>query len=294
MTGFAQTVLQDEGFVLTVTLRSVNHRSLDLHLNLPEVLQAFEPAIRKEITARHPRGHLQLRVTLEREAGDALAVNEDLIANYVALFRRVEERFGLPQGAGMTTLAQLPGVIAVTGAHRAMPISPQLEAAFRNALRETVSGWDQMREKEGMILAQDLRTRGLEICSSIERLERHREEMVPLAQQKLRERLEKWLGQSGIDPSRLAQEAAMIAERTDVSEEILRLQAHLAQFLELLDGNSDIGKKLDFLLQEIQRELNTLTAKTAGLGVSSLPMTEVALGIKGEVEKLREQVQNLQ
>src|ERR1019366_4650740 len=126
MTGFAQTVVQEDGFILTVGLRSVNHRGLDLHLNLPEQLQRFEPAVRREIHACHPRGHLQLRVTLEREAGTGPAVDEGLIGEYLDLFRRVGERYGLPLETAMATLPQLPGVIAVTGCHSS-PVSQHLE-----------------------------------------------------------------------------------------------------------------------------------------------------------------------
>ncbi len=115
-----------------------------------------------------------------------------------------------------------------------------------------------------------------------------------MAQKRLRERLDAWLGHAALDSARLAQEAAMLAEHTDISEEVVRLKSHAAQFLKLLDGQPEVGKKFDFLLQETQRELNTLLAKTAGLGESGLPMTQLALEIRGEVEKLREQAQNVQ
>jgi uncharacterized protein (TIGR00255 family) len=185
-------------------------------------------------------------------------------------------------------------VVAVTSSHDTFSISPQLESAFLRAVRDSVSNWDEMRAAEGSVLEQDLRTRGFQICGFAERMEQMRQDAVPLAQKKLRERLQQWLGQSGFDSARLAQEAALLAERTDISEEVLRLKAHSAQFVEMLGGGMEIGKKLDFLLQEIQRELNTLMAKTTGLGDSSLAMTQLALDIKGEVEKLREQVLNLQ
>jgi uncharacterized protein (TIGR00255 family) len=294
MTGFAQTVVQEDGFVLTVNLRSVNHRALDLHVNLPEQLQKFEPAARREIQACHPRGHLQLKVTLEQEAGANPAVDEAMIGKYIELFRRVGERYGLPLEAAMTALPRLPGVIAVPGGFHFPPVSQHLEDAFPKALRETLENWDKTRAEEGMVLERDLRERGLRICDLVERMEQLRLEAVPLAQKKMRERLDVLLGQGGMDAARLAQEAALLAEHTDISEEVLRLKAHSAQFLALLDGQPEIGKKLDFLLQETQREINTLLAKTAGLGGSGLPMTQLALEIRGEVEKLREQALNVQ
>ena len=294
MTGFAQTVLQEDGCLLTVTMRSVNHRTLDLHLNLPEQLSRFEPVVRKEISALNPRGHLQLRVTLERGTAAAPAIDEALIGRYIELFRRVGERHGLSLETSIQALSQLPGVVAFNGASSQQEVSPELEATFLKALKDTIREWDAMRAGEGAVLAEELRSRATGIQSSLERLEQLRVETLPLAQEKLRERLQAWLGQSSIDSSRLAQEAAMLAEHTDVSEEVLRLKAHLDQFVGMLDGNPEIGKKLDFLLQEIQRELNTLLAKTTGLGERGLGMTQTALEIKGEVEKLREQVQNVQ
>jgi uncharacterized protein (TIGR00255 family) len=298
MTGFAQVVAQEDGFLLTVSLRSVNHKTLDLHLNLPEQLQRFEPLVRKEIATLRPRGHLQLKVTLERETAGAPAVNEALVGHYIELFRGVAEHHGLTLETALNTLAHLPGVIASGGSQSSSnssgPMSPQIEAAFLSALRETLEEWDQMRAGEGAVLEDDLRNRALLISSLLERLEQLREEMLPLAQKKLRDRLQSWLEQNPLDPARVSQEAATLGERTDVSEEILRLKAHFAQFLGLLSANPETGKKLDFLLQEIQRELNTTLAKTAGLGESGLGMTQLALEIKAEAEKLREQVQNVQ
>jgi len=173
-------------------------------------------------------------------------------------------------------------------------VSPRLEAAFLKAVEDTLDHWDQMRAGEAAVLVEDLRARTLRITAFVERMEQLREETLPLARKKLQERLQSWLGQNMLDAGRLAQEAAMLAEHTDVSEEVLRLRAHFAQFLTMLDGNAEAGKKLDFLLQEIQRELNTLLAKTTGLGESGLRMTQTALEMKGEAEKLREQVQNVQ
>ena len=294
MTGFAQTVVHEDGMSLAVSLRSVNHRGLDLHLTLPEQLQRLEPTVRKEVQARHPRGHLQLRVTLQPEGARSPSVDEELIGKYIDLFRRVGEHYALPLDSALTYLPQLPGVIAEPSSIGSPQLSPQLEGAFLKALRDTLQNWDEMRVAEGEILQQDLRTRGELIRKFTNQAEQSWKQMVPLAQKKLQERLQTWLGQAGLDPGRLAQEAAMLAEHADISEELLRLKAHATQFLDSLQGASEIGKKLDFLLQEMQRELNTLMAKTAGLGEASLPLTKLALEMKGEVEKLREQVQNVQ
>jgi len=294
MTGFAQALVRADGFVLSVSLRSVNHRSLDIHLHLPEQLQSFEAVVRKQIAGFQPRGHLQLKVMLESEAGAGPALDEELIGKYLDLFRRVGERYGLQLETAIQALSQVPGAITGGGPPSTAPIPQRLEAAFRKALSETLDAWDEMRGVEGALLAEDLRSRTLRIAGCVERLEQMHQRALPAAQSRLRERLQSWLGQHALDETRLVQEAAALAEHTDISEEVLRLKAHFAQFLAMLDGNGEAGKKLDFLLQEIQREVNTLLAKTAGLGESGLPMTQTALDIKGEAEKLREQVQNVQ
>ena len=294
MTGFAQSSVQEEGFSLSLSLRSVNHRTLDLHFNLPDQLCHLEPALRREVAAFRPRGHLQIRVSLEQAAAATPAVNEALADKYIDLFRRLAERSGISLETAMQALPQLPGVVSFNNLTATQPVSSAVESVVLRAVREALRDWDAMRAREGSLIEDELRCRSGAISVSVERLQTLRDQMLPVAQAKLRERLQEWLGQDAIDAARLAQEAAVLAERTDVSEEILRLKAHLAQFPETLGSDAEVGKKLDFLLQEIQREVNTLLAKTTGLGESGLSMTQAALDIKGEVEKLREQVQNLQ
>ena len=297
MTGFAQTVAQQDGFSLTVTLRSVNHRSLDLHLSLAESLQQYEPLIRKEVGEMKPRGHLQMRATLETGAGAPVALNEALIGQYVDLFRKVGERYNLSLETAMATLPQLPGVIAVStpAAQKSQPdMETAREAAFLSAVRRTLEEWDGMRAREGMALEDDLRSRTLRCSAIVEQVEQLRGQALPLAQKKWQERVQALVGGAPIDSGRLAQELAMLAERSDVTEELLRLKTHFGEFLGLLDGSTEVGKKLEFLLQEIQRETNTLLAKTAGLGENGLAMTQAALEIKAETEKLREQALNVQ
>jgi uncharacterized protein (TIGR00255 family) len=169
-----------------------------------------------------------------------------------------------------------------------------MEAAFLQAVKQAVERWDRMRGEEAALLVEDMRARIGGLRQTVERLEQWQREALRESQQRFAERLQGLVGQVGIEPARLAQEALMLADRTDTSEEMLRLKAHLAQFAALLDGDADAGRKLDFLLQEMQREANTLLSKVAGLGESSLPLTQAGVEMKAEIEKLREQVQNLQ
>ncbi|MBI3894554.1 MAG: YicC family protein [Acidobacteria bacterium] len=295
MTGYAETAAGLEGISLAVSLRSVNHRFLDLRLHLPDPLSSLETKIRKEIQIRNPRGHLDLRVNLEWKAGTNVVVDEELIARYLRLFQKLEVQHGLSSATDVATLCRLPGVITLAGSSAGREIPPQLENVFWKAFRETIERWDQMRAEEAQFLVEDMRERVSRIGQFQSQIAQWQGEMLPAAQKKLQERLQGLGAQPGIDSTRLAQETALLADRADTSEEILRLQSHLAQFRALLEGGeNDAGRKLDFLLQEMHRELNTLLAKTASLGECSLPMTQTGLEIKAEIEKLREQVQNLQ
>jgi len=294
MTGYAETVAERDGMVLTVSLRSVNHRFLDLHVHLPDLLQSLEPKIRREVQERNPRGRLDLKVTAEG-AATRLSVDEALLGRYIEMFRRLGAQYGLPAETDLATLARLPGVLnlAASEAGGGERVAA-LEALLLDTLRQTLSRWDEMRAGEARYLLDDMEKRVGRIQELAGQLEGFQPEMLRLAQKRLRERLETLLGQAGLDPARLAQEAAVLADRADTSEEILRLKTHAARFLAALAQEADLGRKLDFLSQEMHRELNTFLSKTAGLGEASLAGTDAALEIKGEVEKLREQVQNLQ
>ena len=294
MTGFARTVAEWDGFTVRVSLRSVNHRYLDLHVHLPEPLSPLETKVRRTIKERSPRGHLELRVTLERENGMDVAVNEALAEKYAEVFRRLGQRLGLPAETDLATLSRMPGVVRVAASSSSEDLPPQLEASFWKSLQDTLQRWDQTRAEEARFLEAELLSHVDRVAVFVERMEQMRTETVPRARQRLQERLQAVLGNAGLDTARMVQEAALLADRSDISEEIARLKAHASQFRKLLDGEADAGKKLDFLLQEMHRELNTSLSKITALGESGLPMTQVGLEIKAEVEQLREQVQNLQ
>jgi len=295
MTGYAETVADRDGTVLKVSLRSVNHRFLDLHVHLPEGLQSLEGKVRREVQERNPRGRLDLKVILEGEASAPPQVDEALLGQYVELFRRLGRQYGLAERTDLATLLRLPGVLnAAAPPTSGQESAARLEALVLDALRQTLQRWDDMRAAEAGFLVEDMRKRLGRIGVAAATLEGRQAEVVLLAQKRLQDRLQALAGQAGIDPARLAQEAAVLAERADSNEEILRLRTHATRFAQTLDQEADVGRKLDFLLQEMHRELNTFLAKTAGLGEGSLSLTDTAIEIKGEVEKLREQVQNLQ
>ena len=294
MTGYAAATVQQNGITLTVSLRSVNHRYFDLRSHFPEALLPLEREARSVIQAKNPRGHLDLKVAIEFAAGGDLVVDEALAGKYVDIFRRLGSAHGLAAPMDAAALAQLPGVVARKGTSAAAELSPEIGTAFRTALQDVVERWDEMRAEEAGLLAQDMRARVGGLGDATAQVEQWLEASLTEARARLSERLQSLAAPPGLEPGRLAQEALLLAERTDPTEEIQRMKAHVKRFAALLEGEPDAGRKLDFLLQEMQRETNTLLSKVAGLGPASLRLTDLGLQMKAEVEKLREQVQNLQ
>jgi len=294
MTGYAAASAHKDGFTLTVSLRSVNHRYFDLRTHFPEALLPLEREARSVIQARNPRGHLDLKVAIEFAGGGDVVVDEALAGKYIELFRRLGAAHGLAAPMDAATLAQLPGVVARKGISSGVELSPEMSAAFRAALNEAVARWDAMRAEEAALLVEDMVARAEGLGNATSQVEQWLEGSLQEAKVRLADRLQALAAPAGMEPARLAQEALLLADRTDPTEEIQRMKAHVKRFVALLNGEPDAGRKLDFLLQEMQRETNTLLAKIAGLGPSSLRLTDLGLQMKAEIEKLREQVQNLQ
>jgi uncharacterized protein (TIGR00255 family) len=208
----------------------------------------------------------------------------------------LRREFNLQREPDLAALLRLPGVVAAPGTADLFNDEEALERLGRQlaaCLNRALENLEQMRQVEGQSLANEMRALLIGISQKTALLEPLLHRSLPLYAQRLKSRIEELLA-AGLDPARLAQEAALLAERADVSEELARLRSHTAQFASLLDGAGDLGKKLDFLLQEMQREANTLLSKTPGLGEEGLAITDFGLQIKSEIEKLREQVQNVE
>jgi len=294
MTGFGSAASQLQGLSFTAILRSVNHRHMDLRVHLPEWLLPLEHKARQMIQARNARGHIDLRVTVEASGGSGVSIDEPLVARYVETLGHLRSSYSILAQASAAEVLQLPGVVTRREVSADLQLSTELEELFSRTVEQAIESWEQMRALEGGALAADMRQR-LEALNQIAAaMERDRPEILQLAQARLAERLKILSEQTGLDPLRFAQEASMLADRTDVSEELVRLQAHLGHFEGILDSGADAGRKLDFLLQEMNREANTLLAKISGLGEASLEMTRQGMEVRAEIEKLREQIQNLQ
>jgi uncharacterized protein (TIGR00255 family) len=290
MTGYAQVKSaagEPGGF--TLGLKSVNHRFLDLHLRLPAELDALEMKLRKALKERMARGHVELTLQLERGVAGALAVNKEFVGAYINAYQMAAMQFEVKAEPDLNAILKLPGALVSAPA----AADDSFESRVLLALEGAISQLNQMREAEGQEIARELRERVGRLNDAVSQVEKLRAAVAPAYMKKLESRLQELIG-GKVEPDRLLLEAALLAERSDVEEEIVRLRAHLRQFVGLLDAGGEAGKKLDFLLQEMNREANTLSAKTSGLAGEGLQLTELGLAMKAEIEKLREQVQNVE
>src|SRR5579859_2429559 len=293
MTGYGEARISESGVNLRVAIRSVNHRFLDLHLRMPDGFEPIEPRIRKIVRQRLRRGHLDVTVRHELAGPSAVGVNQDVAAAYLDAVDALRKRFGISTQPDLATILRLPGVIGSSVALSDEDL-PRLEELTAKCLGAAIDKLDRMREEEGAALIAEMSSRLTSITRLTAKVATLAESARPAFAKRLQMRLKELLGEALLDPARLAQEAAFAAERSDVSEEIARLASHVAQFEALLSGATDVGKKLDFLLQEMQREANTLLSKTPGNDGEGLEIAALGLEIKSEIEKLREQVQNIE
>ena len=291
MTGFARVRKSLREGELLVTIKSVNHRGLDLHFHLSAELDPFENALRQLIKSRVARGHLQINLKFERTAASEASVNRVLLDAYLAAFYRASRELGISGEPDLNAALRIPGMFqAESGADLDAGLEPALVAATDEALTLL----NTFREREGAAIVEELRSRCAGIAKTAEAIESLRGQAMEAFHKRLNDRLSELLKGAAIDPQRLAQEAAMLAERSDVAEELMRLKTHAGQLDEILSSEGEIGKRLDFLLQEMNRETNTLLSKTSGLGGLGLAITEQALAAKADIEKIREQSLNLE
>lgn len=293
MTGYAQAQAKGDGWTIRISIRSVNHRFLDLHVRLPEGFEAIEPRLRQTVRDRIRRGHVDVTLRYELSGPAVLAVNQGVAAGYLQAANSLREQFGIRTEPDLASILRLPGVIGPAAARLDDDLS-QVDELAGQCLVEALDKLDRMREEEAAALRDEIAGRLSEVANLASRVRVLAERVRPAFAKRLEARLKELLGETVLDPARLAQETAVAAERGDVSEELARLASHVRQFESLLSASADVGKKLDFLLQEMQREANTLLSKTPGTESEGLQMTELGLEIKSEIEKIREQVQNIE
>jgi len=305
MTGFAQVKgevqqssaqtsapdsTQSNGRVgFTLSLKSVNHRFLDLHFRLPSGTDSLEMQLRRLLKENVARGHLEVSLSLDRSSNETFSLNRELVSGYIAAFRAAAAEFSLATEPDLNAVLRIPG--ATDSAADAA--DGEIETAVMAKVGEAIDRLNRMREEEGRGIVRELRQRMTHLQEAVGSVQQHRRAVLHNYTERLQSRLQELLG-STVDRERVLQEAALLVDRSDIQEEIVRLENHVQHFLGLLDEGGEIGKKLDFLLQEMNREANTLLSKTSGLAGEALNITEAGLAMKAEIEKSREQVQNLE
>ncbi len=290
MTGFAQVKGQAGGQLeFSLSLKSVNHRFLDLHFRMPANSEELEMKLRRSLKEKLARGHIELTLNLERAGNNGFALNRELVGGYIAAFRAAAREFGIVGEPDLNAVLRLPGAMDSSS----LPEDGELEAAVQAKVEEALVRLNAMREEEGRGIERELRERMARIEQAGAGVANHRSTVLHTYAEKLKSRLQELMG-SQFDSDRIMQEAALLVDRSDIQEELVRLDTHVTHFLGLLDHGGEVGKKLDFLLQEMNREANTLLSKTSGLAGEALNITEMGLAIKSEIEKAREQVQNVE
>jgi uncharacterized protein (TIGR00255 family) len=290
MTGFAQVKGQVNGPLnFTLSLKSVNHRFLDVHFRLPSDSDDLEMKLRRLLKEKLARGHVELTLSLERSGSESFALNRELVKSYIAAFRAASAEFSLAAEPDLNVILRMPG--AMDGA--TLPADGELQASVLAKADEVLSRLNHMREEEGRSIEHELRQRMERVRLAGHGVEKHRHAVLHAYAAKLSTRIQDLIGAQA-EPERVLQEAALLVDRSDIEEELVRLDTHVQHFLGLLDQGGEIGKKLDFLLQEMNREANTLLSKTSGLAGEALQITELGLAMKADIEKAREQVQNIE
>src|SRR5918911_1606087 len=290
MTGFGRGTAQGDGFSAAVDLKTVNNRFLDIHLRTSTDLTAVEAAVRRRIGERLSRGRVDVNISVERTSEVTYELNRPLIAGFIQAMREMQREFGLAGEPDINVLARLPG--AMQAARDGL--SDEMLLGVGQALGQALDDLEAMREQEGAALAAEMSARLDEIEKHLPVIESLSGEQVENYRARVFKRISEMLARDGLeivelDQGRLAQEVAYLADRSDITEEVARLRSHVAQFRSALTDEGDTGKRLDFLLQEFNREANTVLSKSTDLAIK-----ESALAIKAAVEKLREQVQNVE
>ena len=289
MTGFGRSAVSDDKFSISVELKTVNNRFLDINLRLPGELQALESVVKKLISNRLARGRVEVNLQYDRNDDAQFELNRPLIKGFLAAMKEMQDEFALSGEPDLNVIARLPNVVTT----KKEEPSQEFLAAIENAFTEAINALEIMREKEGSLLQGELDTLLNSIEQRIPTIEAHSSAVSDEYQARLTKRINDALAKTDsqieLDQARLAQEVAYLTDRTEIAEEVARLRTHIEHFRKIMVEQNDVGKRLDFLTQELNREANTIASKT-----NNMVIKENSLAIKSEIEKIREQVQNVE
>jgi uncharacterized protein (TIGR00255 family) len=296
MTGYANlrgSLKEQLGFTLTV--KSVNHRFLDLQFRLPSFCDGLEIKLRRMLKERLRRGHVDVTLQLERKTNVQIQLNAALLDAYVQAFRDASAAHGLTNEPDMNAILRIPGLMSTESSSLSEEAMEGLDEAVLALVDPLIDRLNEGRAQEGAALADELRGSMSRLQASANEVAELRSGVREALFERLRTRLAELMQGTSVSEERLLAEAAVLAEKSDVEEEIVRLRTHVEHFVALLDAGGEVGKRLDFMLQELNREANTMLSKTSSAsGTNSLRITELGLEMKAEIEKAREQVQNLE
>ena len=289
MTGFGRGEATGDNFTVSAEIKTVNNRYLDINLRLSSELQPIEAEIKKLLSTNLSRGRVDINLQYERTSEVVYELNRPLISGYLTAIREMQKEFDLAGEPDLNVIARLPNVLQT----KKNNLSEGFSEGIMTAISAALSNLQSMRKTEGESLKNDLKSLLADIANQLPKIESESAKVSEEYFERLEKRLAKLLAKSEsqieIDQGRLAQEVAYLSDKSDISEEITRLKSHIEQFESIVDEKDAIGKKLDFLTQELNREANTIASKTQNLVVK-----EAALAIKADIEKIREQVQNIE
>lgn len=290
MTGYAQLAHQiNDRLSFALSLKSVNHRFLDLHFRMPAEANGLELKMRRVLKERIARGHVEVALSMQHGEAGGFQLNHALVEGYVRAFQEAADRMGIVAQPDLNVILRMQGALSGDCA----TIDDATEESVLSRMEELIERLNHMREEEGRSIDRELRQRMENLSHAVSEIGKLRTQVSRAYLEKVQSRMNELIGGHS-DPDRVLQEAAMLAERSDIQEEVVRLENHVKHFYSLLESGGETGKKLDFLLQELNREANTLLSKTAGVAGEGLRITELGLLIKSEIEKAREQVQNVE
>jgi len=288
MTGYGRAVETVNGREFTVEIRSVNNRYLDCSVRLPRMLSFAEESVKQAVKASVSRGKVDVFISVRSENGDETQVtlNKAVVAEYLAAMRQMVTEFGVTDDISVSAISRLPEVFLI---EKPQVDEEQLQSDLLCAVQAALAGYDAMRCTEGLALDRDLRSRGQTILSLVEKVEQGNAQTVVDYRARLEAKLREVLANTAIDESRILTEAAIFADKVAVDEETVRLRSHLQQMNTMLTAGGAVGRKLDFLLQEMNREANTIGSKCTDVNLA-----RIVVDIKAELEKIREQTQNIE
>ena len=288
MTGFGRAKLEKNNRIYSIEIKSVNHKYSDISIKLPRSLNYLEDSIKKQISSKVARGKIDVFVTFENysEQGKGVVINEELVEEYMEKFKLLAEKNNLSMNIPVTEITKLPDVLTLKETEEE---EDTIQNELLECLEQAINNFVEMRTIEGNKIKEDLKARIDKVECDVQKISEYSTRLVQEYVVKLEERIKEILKTDVVDQSRLAMEVVLFADKCSVEEELTRLKSHIEQFRTLINSEGTIGKKIDFLLQEMNRETNTMGSKSG-----SLDITNLVVNIKTELEDIREQIQNIE